>query len=212
MRWFGNNSVQQISNYVENGLGEPARRWDRKNTRFQRPKMAEIYNANMGGVDLCDMMLSTYRIRQKSNKYYIHIIYYCIGISVTNSWLIYRRHMAQQNISKKQQYTLIQFQSLIANSLGLAGKPTTSTSRSRARPSLNSSLDEPARKRRPPAVPLPNDDIRLDRVDHLPQFQEKQGRCRMCKTGYSYIKCSKCEIILCCVKARNCFTSYRTTR
>ena len=29
-------------------------------------------------------------------------------------------------------------------------------------------LDEPAKKQRPPAVPLPSDDIRLDRVDHLP--------------------------------------------
>ena len=108
--------------------------------------------------------------------------------------------------------TFIQFQSLIANSLGLAGKATSSTSRSRGRPSLNSSLDESAKKRRPHAVPLPSDDIRLDRVYHLPQLQEKQGRCRMCKTGYSYIKCSKCEIILCCLKARNYFTSYHTTR
>ena len=84
--------------------------------------MVEIYNANMVGVDLCHMMLSTYRIRQKSDRHYMHIIYYCIGISITNSWLIYCRHMAQQNISKKQQYKLIQFQSLIVKSLGLAGK------------------------------------------------------------------------------------------
>ena len=100
--------MQLISNYVGNGPEEPARRWDQKNTRhiqIERPKMVEIYNANMGGVDLRDMMLSTCRIRQKSNKYYMHIIYYCIGISITNSWFIYHRHMAQQNISKKQQYT-----------------------------------------------------------------------------------------------------------
>ena len=57
--------------------------------------MVEIYNAHMGGVEFRDMMSSTYRIRQKSNKYHMHIIYYCIGISVTNSWLIHRRHMAQ---------------------------------------------------------------------------------------------------------------------
>ena len=73
--------------------------------------------------------------------------------------------MAQQNISKKQQYILIQFQSLAANSLGLAGKQISSTSRSRSRPSLNSSLDEPAKKRRPPTVPWPSDDIGLDRVN-----------------------------------------------
>ena len=78
--------------------------------------------------------------------------------------------MTQQNISKRQQYTLIHFQSLIANSLGLAGKASSSTSRSRGRTSLYSSLDEPAKKRRPPAVPLPSDDIHLNRVDHLPQF------------------------------------------
>ena len=73
--------------------------------------------------------------------------------------------------------------------MGLAGKVSSSILRSRGRPSLNSSLDEPAKKQRPPAVPLPSDDVGLDRVDHLPQFQEKQGHCRMCKTGYSYIKC-----------------------
>ena len=136
MRWFDNDTVQLISNYVGNVLGEPARSWDRKKTRYiqiERPKMVEIYNANMGGVDLCNMMFSIYRIRQKSNKYYMHIIHYCVGISVTNSWLMYRRYMAQQNIPKKQQYTLIQFQSLIANSLGLAGKATSSISRSRGR-------------------------------------------------------------------------------
>ena len=97
--------------------------------------MIERYNANMGGVDVCDM-LSTYRIRQKSNKYYTHIIYYCISISMANSWLIYHRHMAQQTISKMQQYTSIQFQSLIASSSALEGKPTSSTSLSRGRPSL----------------------------------------------------------------------------
>ena len=131
--------MQLISKYVGNGLGEHARRCYWKNTRYieiQRPKMVEIYNANMGGVDVCDMMLSTYRIRQKSNKYHMHIIYYCISISVANSWLIYHRRIAQQNISKMQQYTLIQFQSLIASSSALEGKPTTSTSLSRGRPSL----------------------------------------------------------------------------
>ena len=30
MRWFENNSMELISNYVGNSLEEPARRWDRK--------------------------------------------------------------------------------------------------------------------------------------------------------------------------------------
>ena len=75
---------------------------------------------------------------------------------------------------KKQQYALIQFHILIAKSLGLAGKTTSSTSRWRGSPSPNSLLDEPGKKRRSLVVFLPGDDIRLERVDHLPQFQKSK--------------------------------------
>ena len=86
-----------------------------KKYKIERPKMVEIYNSNMGGVDVCHMMLSTYRIRQKLSKCYIHIICYCIGTSITNSWLIHHIHIVQQNIAKNQQYTLFLFQSLIGS-------------------------------------------------------------------------------------------------
>ena len=41
-----------------------------------------------------------YSIRQKSNKHYMNIIYYCFGISFTNPWLIYRRHILTQHFQK----------------------------------------------------------------------------------------------------------------
>ena len=71
----------------------------------------------MGGVDLCDMLLEVHRVRQRTLKYYIHISFYCIGISITNSWLLYRRRMQQQNISKKDQFTLLAFHIEITESL-----------------------------------------------------------------------------------------------
>ena len=78
----------------------------------------------MGGVDLCDMLLSLYRIRQRTNKVYFHILYYCLGINVVNGWLLYRRHMNQKKVPVKNQMTLIRFQSRIANSLCRSGKVT----------------------------------------------------------------------------------------
>ena len=212
VRWYDNNIVQLISNYAGYDLGTKARRWSKKDTEFieiDRPKIVEDYNAHMGGVDLCDMLLETYRVRQRTIKYYFHIFYYCIGISIVNSWLLYRRHMEQRNVAKKNVLCLQKFQSQIADSLSRAGKLTNSQDkRSRGRPSCNSSTVSPPAKRRPPTVEAPTQDVRLDKCGHFPVFQEKQSRCRHCRKGYSFVQCCKCKMSLCLVKARNCFNDY----
>ena len=87
VRWYDNNCVQLILNYLTNEAGENARRWNKKNTRFEeveRPMIVQVYNANMGGVDICDMLLSLYRMRQRTNKFYFHIIYYI----VCHQWMV----------------------------------------------------------------------------------------------------------------------------
>lgn len=45
----------------------------------------EEYNMPMGEVDLCDMLMAFYHITLRSTKYYMHIVYYCIGLSVINN-------------------------------------------------------------------------------------------------------------------------------
>ena len=88
-----------VSNYVGNDLASRARRWSKKEGRvieIERPTMVVEYESHMGGVDLCDMLLSLYRIRHRSTKYYMHIKFYCIGVAVVNGWLLYRWHMVQK--------------------------------------------------------------------------------------------------------------------
>lgn len=87
IRWLDNGIVQLISSNVGNELGSPAKRWcakDKKYTMISRPKMVEEYNLHMGGVDLCDMLMSLYRVHLRSCKYYMNIVYYCIGLSIVN--------------------------------------------------------------------------------------------------------------------------------
>ena len=132
VRWYDNNCVQLISNYLTNEAGINARRWNKKNTSFEeveRPVIVQVYNANMGGVDLCDMLLSLYRIRQRTNKFYFHVVYYLLGISVTNGWLLYRRHQNQKSLHE--------------NDLRSAGKLAPASRRSRERPSLNTTVEDP---------------------------------------------------------------------
>lgn len=80
----------------------------------------------MGGDDLCDMLLSLYRIKLGSNKWHVPIFNYFIQIAVTNGWLMYIRHCEQlhQGDSAKRM-TLLEFQISRANDLTLYGKRPT---------------------------------------------------------------------------------------
>ena len=50
------------------------------------------------------------------------IVYYCMGVAITNGWLIYRRYCNQNKIPKKKQMDLCTFQSRIAKALLLGNK------------------------------------------------------------------------------------------
>lgn len=213
IRWFDNGLVQLLSNYVGNNLAAQARRWSRKERRFisiDRPAMVVEYNSNMGGVDLCDMLMSMYRIRHRSTKYYMHMVFYCIGVAVVNGWLLYRRHMTQKNVPRKNHMSLLMFQTEIAVGLCKAGKSSAVAARPRGRPSSTSPVPAatPSRKRKATSAPNPTRDVQFDQCGHFPMFQEKQQRCRHCKTGYSHLKCCKCDVHLCLVKSRNCFNAF----
>lgn len=78
----------------------------------------------------------------------------------------------------------------------------------RGRPSLQGNDVDRVIKRRPPSNPTPNRAMRLDKVNHFPEFMDKQSRCRNCKTGYTHIKCIKCKVSLCLIKNRNCFANF----
>jgi hypothetical protein len=120
-----NGLVQVITNHIGNAQGSLAQRWSaqlKKHVKIEQPLVVEEYNMHMGGVDLCDMLMSVYRIHLRSTKYYMHIFYYCITLAVVNSWLLYRRHCLQRNVSTKSQTKLLQFQSTIATALLMVGK------------------------------------------------------------------------------------------
>ena len=133
-------------------------------------------------------------------------------MSVINGWLLYRRHQNQKSIPEKDQLSMLELQTDIASDLRSAGKLAPASRHSRGRPSLNTTVEEPPKKRRTPTVPDPSNNTRFDKLDHIPVFQEKQQRCRKCRTGYSFINCQKCGVALCLQKVRNCFTIYHTER
>ena len=115
--WFDNGLVQLLSNYVGNDLTAQARRWSRNEGHFiniDRPAMVVKYNSNMGGVNLCDMLMSMYRICRRSTKHYMHMVFYCISVAVGNGSLLYCRHLTQKNVPRKNHMSLLMFPTEIA--------------------------------------------------------------------------------------------------
>ena len=79
--------VQLAFTFIAEARKNKVDRWsakENKKIKIECPAIVEEYNAHMGGVDLNDMLLAMYTVRLRSCKYHMHIVYYCIGVSITN--------------------------------------------------------------------------------------------------------------------------------
>ena len=219
VKWFDNKSVQLISScedYQPTGI---CKRWSPKDKTYidvERPAIVASYNRGMGGVDLADMLMELYKINHRSKKWYIRIFYWCLGTSVTNAWLLYRKHFKKINPNQRH-ISLLKFQMEIAHDLLQC---TALLSKKRGRPSnveKESSIvsidstpsSSPLQSKKYTFQPNPPNLLRYDKQEHWVVFGQK-GRCRFCKTGTPMSKCIKCKIHLCCNTNKNCFLSYHT--
>ena len=155
------------------------------------------YHRFMGGIDFSDMLLSLYKIDRKSRKCYMRIVYFLIGLSVTNCRFKSRR-LRKENSTEKY-LPMKDFIIHLAVSLTKVGKP------------LKSQLGRPsatdAAKKHQPNEARPPTDVHLDKIDHLPEHTNK-GRCKRCSEGRSRWKYKKGNVHLCLNNVQNCFSLY----
>ena len=128
------------------------------------------YNKFMGGVDLCNMLLSLYRIKLRSRKWYMPIFHYLIKTSLTNGWLLFRRDMVSY-ASQSKPMSLLEFQAQVTGDLVLAGKIPVALVRRVGRLSL---LLEPPTKRSKTtaAIAVLTGASRYDCVGHFVDFEK----------------------------------------
>ena len=149
--------------------------WNKKNTCFEeveRPMIVQVY------VDLCNILLFLQRTRQRTKKFYFHIVYCLPGISVINGRLLYDRHQNQKSIPEKNQLSMLEFQTAIAHDLLSTGKLASAARPSCERLSFNTTVKQPLKKHRTPTVSDLSNSTCFDKLNRFPVFQEKQQRCR----------------------------------
>ena len=55
------------------------------------PSSVEIYNRFIGGVDKADMLLSLYRTKLRSRKWYHRTVFYLVSLALINSFTVSRQ-------------------------------------------------------------------------------------------------------------------------
>ena len=150
----------------------------------------------MGGVDLLDSLVSLYKQKMKSKRWYMYIFWHTLLIAAVNAWLWYKRHCTLLNEKPIK----------LCNFIRDAGSGLIECKAKIGRPGasgLSPPLKPKCTSKRTSA------DARHDGVDHQPLWSDKRQRCKYsCCEALSYVKCVKCNVHLCLNKERNCFTAY----
>lgn len=205
VRWYDNTAVTLVSSYIGIEPVHSVKRYDRKekkHVQVEQPHVIQTYNKYMGGIDKLDMMCSFYKANLKCHRWYIYIWAHTTTIALVNAWFLYRRNLKLIQPNAKHM-PLKKFQAEVASSLIQAEK------RKIGRPSLDQLIVPPPKK--VAAVQSnPTQDVRRDKVNHMPAYTEKRQRCKQCKIGFSYIQCQKCNVWLCLQRERNCFNDFHT--
>ncbi|XP_056095296.1 piggyBac transposable element-derived protein 4-like isoform X2 [Rhinichthys klamathensis goyatoka] len=148
---------------------------------FPVPAAVLDYNKHMGGVDLSDALISFYTVLHKTRRWYRSFFYHFVDIAVVNAFIL---HQQMAKIKNQKPLTQKAFREALVAELAGTGPPSA-----------------PAQIR-----PIPST------FSHLPKYisgDSSIGRrkCKIC-TFKTPVMCVTCDVPLCFVPKRECFTSW----
>uniref|UniRef100_A0A672MU32 Si:ch211-255f4.7 n=1 Tax=Sinocyclocheilus grahami TaxID=75366 RepID=A0A672MU32_SINGR len=181
-KWYDNKSVLMASTVHGKDPEDVCNRWSKKekvHVPVRRPAVIKEYNDNMGGVDLCDRMLSFYRMSNRSKKWTLRVITHFFDVALTNSWIQYKSDSKALN------------------------KPAKNTKHEKSEEEY-----EPPTKMRIPQPEPSVRRLGATHMPEMVDINHAE-RCRNkgCKSK-TYMKCTKCKMFLCITKKRKCFQEY----
>ncbi|KAK3933049.1 PiggyBac transposable element-derived protein 3 [Frankliniella fusca] len=214
VKWVDNRVVNLAGSWCGINPQEVARRWDKSSkskVSVPCPNIVSLYNQNMGGVDVFDMLMHLYKLPSRAKRWTTPMISFMIDLSLVNAYLLFRSDSRSKEEEENDEFSSKNFRLQVVQAL-LSTKIKRRVGRPTLEESLNSSTEKVVHRAR--NMQQPPDATRLDGINHMIVFEKKKGRCFMCKAfgldGYTFAKCSKCNVKLCVLQHRNCFHDFHT--
>ena len=113
VRWMDSKAVTLLSSKTGLEPMQEAQRWVKKDHAFKTiplPAVIADYNSHMGGVDLLDAFLMSFRFKMRSRRWYIYLFWHFVMVAIVNSWNIYRRDCKLLRVPKKEILSRRKFQ------------------------------------------------------------------------------------------------------
>ncbi|XP_065280715.1 piggyBac transposable element-derived protein 3-like [Dermacentor albipictus] len=120
VKWMDTRSVTLLSSCCGAESVGSTRRYDKKQKKYvevKRPASVRFYNTHKGGVDLNDFLISLYRIKMKTKKWPVKVIFPFTDLALVNSWLSYKEDAKEAGYTKSQVLHLLDFRMQVAEAL-----------------------------------------------------------------------------------------------
>ena len=184
VKWMDNSTVCIASNSLTHEPTHVVRRYVKPNPNHsvQQPHIIHQYNSGMGGVDVMDRLLASYRPMLRGKKWWWPLFLNAVNMSVVAAWKVHQ-HLHRGETDH------LSFRRDIVMCLMKTDTPAVTTVSAGRR------------------VDLP-DDVRFDGVGHTSStFSE--GRCRVCSKNTKK-GCLKCDAHLHSDRGKKCFEHYHS--
>ena len=184
-KWHDKRDISFLSSNVL--PSEPSRLVPRKkngrNIQIEKPRVADVYTADMGGVDRADQLQSFYFAGYSSRKWYRYIFWFLFNLSVCNSFILESIYRTNQGERKRP---MINFR------LDLAKRLINGFSQRKRKRRSQEALNQPVAREEHISV-------------HVQGRKRKWVQCiqagRRTPKGYKVetrFECSLCKVALCC--------------
>uniref|UniRef100_H2Y7T8 PiggyBac transposable element-derived protein domain-containing protein n=1 Tax=Ciona savignyi TaxID=51511 RepID=H2Y7T8_CIOSA len=98
IKWYDNKPIFIASSIfgVEPNVVQRWSKKDKQYVRVSRPAAIGAYNKSMGGVDMCDRLISYHRISSRTQKWPVRCMMHFTDLALSNCWLLFKKYVSKQ--------------------------------------------------------------------------------------------------------------------
>ncbi|XP_063065572.1 piggyBac transposable element-derived protein 4-like [Engraulis encrasicolus] len=170
------------------------------------PEPVKAYNKFMGGVDLSDALIKYYTVTHKTRRWYMKLFLHFVDIAVVNSFILHKETALAQGETPLTQKSFREFLCLELADFGKP-QPDPPAETSSADVSAEATGETPQAQAMSSCQCLPVPVV--DQLSSDPHLKATQGRrkCVLCGMKTMF-KCKACQVALCIIVDRLCFTTW----